>query len=304
MTASTVWINGVPLGEYKGGFTPFSFDLTDLIRMPRTFSLSRSTPPSALTFRPSVMRSTTSPSAASIAKSLCASFPTYIDNIFARPRTCSLRLLGLDVDVFSPEPPQGASSLEVELRDGDRVVAQASQSAAVLTANRSKRIARPQDIAPVHASTETTTTPRVTPSPSPTSKASSFGSSISPISIPCTSGYCGRCAIDADSRRIGFREATFTDHGFSLNGKILKLRGLDRHQTFPFVGQAMPARVQRKDADILRTGSTATSSEPLIIRSPVTSLIAAMRSVCLSSRSFRAGSTLAPSPGSRSLSTM
>jgi beta-galactosidase len=32
------------------------------------------------------------------------------------------------------------------------------------------------------------------------------------------------------------------------------LRGLDRHQTFPFVGQAMPARVQRKDAEILRTG--------------------------------------------------
>jgi beta-galactosidase len=59
-------------------------------------------------------------------------------------------------------------------------------------------------------------------------------------------------AIDEDIRRIGFREAVFTDHGFSLNGKIIKLRGLDRHQTFPFVGQAMPARVQRKDADILR----------------------------------------------------
>src|SRR5450631_2205778 len=28
MTASTVWLNGVRLGEYKGGFTPFSFDLT------------------------------------------------------------------------------------------------------------------------------------------------------------------------------------------------------------------------------------------------------------------------------------
>jgi len=26
MTASTVWINGVSLGEYKGGFTPFSFE--------------------------------------------------------------------------------------------------------------------------------------------------------------------------------------------------------------------------------------------------------------------------------------
>ncbi len=28
MTASTVWINGVSLGEYRGGYTPFSFDLT------------------------------------------------------------------------------------------------------------------------------------------------------------------------------------------------------------------------------------------------------------------------------------
>ena len=28
MTASTVWINGERLGEYKGGYTPFSFELT------------------------------------------------------------------------------------------------------------------------------------------------------------------------------------------------------------------------------------------------------------------------------------
>ncbi len=28
MTASTVWINGQNLGEYKGGYTPFSFELT------------------------------------------------------------------------------------------------------------------------------------------------------------------------------------------------------------------------------------------------------------------------------------
>ena len=28
MTASTVWINGQRLGEYRGGYTPFSFELT------------------------------------------------------------------------------------------------------------------------------------------------------------------------------------------------------------------------------------------------------------------------------------
>src|SRR5271154_1836731 len=32
MTASTVWINGHALGEYKGGFTPFSFELTPYLR--------------------------------------------------------------------------------------------------------------------------------------------------------------------------------------------------------------------------------------------------------------------------------
>ena len=28
MTGSTVWINGQRLGEYKGGYTPFSFEPT------------------------------------------------------------------------------------------------------------------------------------------------------------------------------------------------------------------------------------------------------------------------------------
>src|SRR5271168_2591452 len=31
MTASTVWINGTKLGEYKGGYTPFSFELTKYV---------------------------------------------------------------------------------------------------------------------------------------------------------------------------------------------------------------------------------------------------------------------------------
>jgi beta-galactosidase len=62
----------------------------------------------------------------------------------------------------------------------------------------------------------------------------------------------GTQVLDRDTRTIGFRHAEFTDHGFALNGKVIKLRGLDRHQTFPFVGQAMPGRAQRSDANILR----------------------------------------------------
>ena len=54
------------------------------------------------------------------------------------------------------------------------------------------------------------------------------------------------------TRRIGFREASFRPDGFFLNGKRLPLFGLNRHQLYPYAGMAMSARVQRKDAEILK----------------------------------------------------
>jgi beta-galactosidase len=59
--------------------------------------------------------------------------------------------------------------------------------------------------------------------------------------------------IDQIELRIGFRQAEFKRDGkFYLNGKQLKLLGLNRHQTYPFIGMAAPARLQRQDADILK----------------------------------------------------
>ena len=57
---------------------------------------------------------------------------------------------------------------------------------------------------------------------------------------------------DALSVRIGFRTVEFKEDGFFLNGEKIKLRGLNRHQSFPYVGYAMPERIQKKDADILK----------------------------------------------------
>lgn len=57
--------------------------------------------------------------------------------------------------------------------------------------------------------------------------------------------------IDRIEVRTGFRTARFEKDGFRLNGKRLFLRGLNRHQSFPYVGCAMPARVQKRDAEIL-----------------------------------------------------
>ncbi|MBN9106144.1 MAG: hypothetical protein J0I14_14185 [Propionibacteriaceae bacterium] len=58
--------------------------------------------------------------------------------------------------------------------------------------------------------------------------------------------------VDVHSFRTGFRDAAFTPDGFVLNGRPLKLRGLNRHQSYPYVGYAMPRRAQRADAEILK----------------------------------------------------
>lgn len=58
--------------------------------------------------------------------------------------------------------------------------------------------------------------------------------------------------IDEMKERIGFREAKFKEDGFFLNGEKVKIIGLNRHQSYPYVGYAMPKRVQERDAEILK----------------------------------------------------
>ena len=58
--------------------------------------------------------------------------------------------------------------------------------------------------------------------------------------------------IDSYMTRIGFRRAEFKKDGFYLNGRKFRIRGLNRHQSYPFVGYAMPRSIQRLDADILK----------------------------------------------------
>lgn len=52
--------------------------------------------------------------------------------------------------------------------------------------------------------------------------------------------------------QFGFREAEFRDDGFYLNGELLNIVGLNRHQMFPYVGQAAPKRLQERDAEIVK----------------------------------------------------
>ena len=65
--------------------------------------------------------------------------------------------------------------------------------------------------------------------------------------------WSGRGEI-LDSSRVsfGFRDIQFRQDGFYLNGRKLKLIGLNRHQSFPYVGYAVPESMQRLDAELLK----------------------------------------------------
>ena len=51
---------------------------------------------------------------------------------------------------------------------------------------------------------------------------------------------------------FGFRTAEFKGDHFYLNGKKLFLRGINRHQSYPYMGYAAPEALQREDARIIR----------------------------------------------------
>ena len=64
--------------------------------------------------------------------------------------------------------------------------------------------------------------------------------------------YQDNTILDETETTFGIREAVFKKDGFYLNGRKLRICGLNRHQSFPYVGYAMPKSMQRLDADLLK----------------------------------------------------
>ncbi len=255
MTASAVWINGVSLGEYKGGYTPFSFELTQHLKPTGdnvlTVYVDSTERPDIPPFGHQIDYLTFGGLYREVSLRIVPQ--TWIDNIFARTREVLSGKPALDIDCFLAGAPSSTLALEVELRDGDRTIAKNSRSVNHTGAPDPNAAANPTTSAAVYNSTQT----KDDPARQTVSLENIEGTKLWELDSPQLYTVHARLldsgrVIDEDTRRMGFREAVFTPQGFSLNGKVIKLRGLDRHQTFPFVGQAMPGRVQRKDAKILR----------------------------------------------------
>lgn len=54
------------------------------------------------------------------------------------------------------------------------------------------------------------------------------------------------------TNKFGFRTIRFEKDGFYLNDKKIKLIGLNRHQSYPYVGYAIPKSMQEDDAILLK----------------------------------------------------
>jgi beta-galactosidase len=236
MTAATVWINGARLGEYKGGYTPFSFELTDHLDFAGqnvlAVDVDSTERPDIPPFGYQIDYLTFGGIYREVALRIVP--PTFIDNIFAKPKDVLTGHPRLEVDCYVQrmEEQREPVTLEVALLDGDRMAARGTVN-----------------VGPSPATQEAIAHTVVLDNLGPVKLWDLADPNLYSVQVRLLRGSE---RIDEDSRRIGFREAQFTDHGFELNGKVIKLRGLDRHQTFPFVGQAMPARAQRRDAEILR----------------------------------------------------
>ena len=64
--------------------------------------------------------------------------------------------------------------------------------------------------------------------------------------------YRNDTLLDEKIIRFGFRKIEARADGFCLNYQKIKIRGLNRHQSYPYVGYAMPKSIQEEDELILK----------------------------------------------------
>jgi beta-galactosidase len=237
MVTANASINGTALPTHQGGYLPFTYELTSLLNKSdnvldlKVDSRFQNVPPEGSPrghgavdyFLPGgIIRGV----------SLYAVPQVSISDVFAKPVDVlqSTRRVEVACSIDAAVAPTRPVYLEVKLMDGDRVVSSVRKNAAIAQAGKI-------DVALT---------------------LSGLGDvKLWYIDAPYLYDLVTTLSLDGEPThayrtRVGFREAKFTVDGFFLNGRRLRLFGLNRHEIYPYVGYAMPARVMRRDAEIIR----------------------------------------------------
>jgi beta-galactosidase len=237
MVATTPVINGHPLSQHLGGYLPARYEITDwvmsgdnVLAVPVDARFSN-IPPDG---NPKGAKSVDYLEAGGIFRSVYLQVvpQVFISDVFAKPVDVlgTSRRIEVACAIDAARLPEKPILLRLELRDGARVVSRAQQELRLEKAGQSEVAVTLSDLG-----------------------------NISPWEVDAPRLYDVVAELLVDGKpvhdfrvRIGLREARFEVDGFYLNGRRLQLFGLDRHEIYPYVGGAMPARVMRRDAHILR----------------------------------------------------
>lgn len=243
MVGATVFLNDVEIGHHLGGYLPFAFELTAHLRDRDNLlaimvdSRWSQVPPQGSPDGPKSI-DYLEPGGLYRHVTLRAVPTTYLGDVFARPQDVldpARRHVAIQVGAEHGGTAAADATLDVELSRNGATVATARASATLTPGTNSltARLGGLADVALWHPDD------------------------------PALYDVTTRLRVDGQSAhqhrtRIGFREARFEDGGFFLNGQRHQIRGLNRHQIYPYVGMAMPDRVQRRDARILKDEFAAT----------------------------------------------
>lgn len=238
MTTASITLNGHKIGEHVGGYLPFDFEITqqllpeeNLLAVLLDSHFDLNVPPNKPGQDP---RSVDFWQPGGIYRSARLHIvpEIFLADLFAKPVHVlqSNRQLQVECLIDAGSVPGDKVRVDVELTDGKKKIAAAS--------------------APVSINTTGQTTVSL-------SLDHLKNIRLWDIDEPClyqvkTTLFIGNEPVHDHVVRTGFREACFTKKGFYLNGKRIQLFGVNRHQFYPFAGGAMPERVQRKDAEILK----------------------------------------------------
>jgi beta-galactosidase len=240
MTQAALTVNGHDLPGHAGGYLPFSAEITGRLRrrgnvlavtVDSRFNLN--VPPDRpLPYRPSSV-DFWQPGGLYREVQLRIVPQVFLADVFAKPVAVldpARRHVVVQCMVDAAVVPRGRVSVRVELRDGTREISSATVPVTISKPGQVTVTGTLRGLAGI--TLWDTGNPR-----------------LYTVHATLQAGGAPRHGYQV---RIGFREARFGLDGFFLNGRKVKLFGVNRHQFYPFAAAAMPARVQRRDAEILR----------------------------------------------------
>ena len=240
MTRATLWLNGQKLGTHMGGYLPLEYELTDqlkagdnllAIRLDADFDIN--VPPNKIGKGP---RSVDfwQPGGLYRNATLCFVPRVFIQDLCVRPVDVmsAARKLQIRCTIDPGFIPEGRMALGLSLRSDDRVLATTSQALSLQGPGRQVLDVPWTDAAINELKCWDVDHPHL-------------------YWVGATLSLEGR-PIHEYQVRFGVRDARFTPAGFFLNGRRLQLIGVNRHQFFPYMGGAVPDRLQAKDAQIIK----------------------------------------------------